>query len=74
MRIAASSARRRWRGELVGAGRPARGVAFDLTDAAAGAGRDRALLAAGPIQVLVNNAGIHRDALLAGMRRRSGTT
>ncbi len=42
-------------------------VSFDLTDADATAAALEALLDAGPIQVLVNNAGIHDDAPMAGM-------
>lgn len=42
-------------------------VRFDLTDANATAAALEALLDAGPIQVLVNNAGIHDDAPMAGM-------
>ena len=45
----------------------AEAVAFDLTDAGAAQAAIEALLEAGPIQVLVNNAGIHDDAPLAGM-------
>lgn len=40
---------------------------FDLSDAEATAQALAALLAAGPIQVLINNAGIHDDAPMAGM-------
>jgi 3-oxoacyl-[acyl-carrier protein] reductase len=41
---------------------------FDVRDPDACARTIARLLAAGPIQVLVNNAGIHRDAPLAGMK------
>lgn len=50
------------------AGGSAEAVAFDVTDAQASATAIDALLAAGPIQVLVNNAGIHDDAVFPGMR------
>ena len=53
---------------IVRGGGRAQAVAFDLADAAATAASIEALLAEGPIQVLVNNAGIHDDAPLAGMR------
>jgi 3-oxoacyl-[acyl-carrier protein] reductase len=43
-------------------------VAFDVTDAAATTRELEALLEPGPIQVLVNNAGIHDDAVFPGMR------
>ncbi len=45
-----------------------RAIGFDLADPAAAAEALAALLAEGPIQVLVHNAGIHIDAPLAGMR------
>ena len=45
----------------------AEAVAFDLTDGDATRASIEALLADGPIQILVNNAGIHDDAPLAGM-------
>ena len=45
----------------------AEAVAFDLTDGDATRASIEALLADGPIQTLVNNAGIHDDAPLAGM-------
>ena len=44
-------------------------VAFDVTDGEAAAAALEALLEAGPIQILVNNAGIHDDAPFAGMGR-----
>lgn len=50
------------------AGGSAAAVAFDLTDGAATRVALEALLEAGPIQVLVHNAGIHDDAPMAGMR------
>jgi len=48
-------------------GGTAEAIAFDLTDAAATRSAMDALLAAGPLHVLVHNAGIHDDAPLAGM-------
>lgn len=54
--------------ELRKAGGSAEAVRFDVTDAAACQETLEALLAAGPIQVLVNNAGIHDDAVFPGMR------
>ena len=44
-----------------------RAVAFDVTDADVAATVIDRLLEAGPIQILVNNAGINDDAPLAGM-------
>jgi 3-oxoacyl-[acyl-carrier protein] reductase len=53
--------------QIVAAGGHASAVQFDVTDAAATrAGLDQ-ILAEGPIQVLVNNAGIHDDAVFPGM-------
>jgi 3-oxoacyl-[acyl-carrier protein] reductase len=54
-------------GEIRAAGGSAETIAFDVADGPASAAAIEALLAAGPIQVLVNNAGIHSDAPLAGM-------
>ncbi|PKO58292.1 MAG: 3-oxoacyl-ACP reductase FabG [Betaproteobacteria bacterium HGW-Betaproteobacteria-19] len=48
-------------------GGQASAIAFDLTDSAATAAAVETLLADGPIQVLVNNAGIHDDAVFPGM-------
>ncbi len=42
-------------------------MAFDVADPEASAQALATLLEAGPIQVLVNNAGIHDDAPMAGM-------
>jgi 3-oxoacyl-[acyl-carrier protein] reductase len=49
------------------AGGSAEALAFDVTDRAATAAALETLLAAGPIQILVNNAGIHADAVFPGM-------
>ncbi|GAA0712693.1 3-oxoacyl-ACP reductase FabG [Dokdonella soli] len=50
------------------AGGRAEAIAFDLTDGTATRDALERMLEAGPIQVLVHNAGIHDDAPLAGMR------
>lgn len=44
-------------------------VAFDVADAAESRKAIEAILEAGPIQVLVNNAGLHDDAAFPAMRR-----
>jgi 3-oxoacyl-[acyl-carrier protein] reductase len=54
-------------GEIRGAGGSAETVAFDVADGPASARALEKLLAGGPVQILVNNAGIHDDAPLAGM-------
>ena len=54
-------------GELRGSGASARVISFDVTDAAAARSALEPLIDEAPIQVLVNNAGIHDDAPFAGM-------
>ncbi|MEN9483138.1 3-oxoacyl-ACP reductase FabG [Sphaerotilus montanus] len=49
-------------------GGSAEAVAFDVTDAEGSLAALTAVLEAGPVQVLVNNAGIHDDAVFPGMR------
>lgn len=56
------------RDEIVAAGGSADAVAFDVADGDATRAALTALLEAGPIQIVVNNAGIHDDAPMAGMR------
>lgn len=55
--------------EIATAGGSAEPLAFDVTDADAAAAALECALDAGPIQVLVNNAGIHDDAVMPAMRR-----
>jgi 3-oxoacyl-[acyl-carrier protein] reductase len=54
--------------QILADGGSAEAVAFDVTDRAATAVALEALSEAGAIQVLVNNAGIHDDAVFPGMR------
>jgi 3-oxoacyl-[acyl-carrier protein] reductase len=54
--------------DIRAAGGSAQAVAFDVTDGVVSAAALEALLADGPIQVVVNNAGIHDDAVFPGMR------
>jgi 3-oxoacyl-[acyl-carrier protein] reductase len=49
------------------AGGAAEAVAFDVTDAKQTSGELERLLGEGPFQIVVNNAGIHSDAPMAGM-------
>lgn len=46
----------------------AQAVQFDITDSTATTGALEAILANGPVQVIVNNAGIHDDAIFPGMQ------
>lgn len=52
------------------AGGSAETIAFDVADAEQTERSLSGLIEAGPVQVLVNNAGIHDDAPLAGMSRQ----
>ncbi|MGN7726906.1 3-oxoacyl-ACP reductase FabG [Luteimonas sp. 22616] len=53
--------------QIVAAGGTAEAVAFDVADGEATGAAIATLLEAGPVQVVVNNAGIHDDAPMAGM-------
>ena len=53
--------------EITSAGGTAEAVAFDVTDADVSRAAIDTLLAEAPIQIVVNNAGIHDDAPMAGM-------
>ncbi|MDP9082506.1 MAG: 3-oxoacyl-ACP reductase FabG [Pseudomonadota bacterium] len=53
--------------DIVAAGGRGAAVRFDLTDAAATRAAVETMLEAGPVQILVNNAGIHQDAVFPGM-------
>ena len=53
--------------ELQAAGHSAEALVFDVTNGAACASALADVLAQGPIQVLVCNAGVHDDAVFAGM-------
>ncbi|MGH8530473.1 MAG: 3-oxoacyl-ACP reductase FabG [Nevskiales bacterium] len=55
-------------GAIVAQGGSAESIVFDVTDAAACEQALDLALKAGPIQILVHNAGIHDDAPLAGMK------
>jgi 3-oxoacyl-[acyl-carrier protein] reductase len=54
--------------EIEGRGGSASAVMFDVTDPEAVAGGVTEILTGGPIEILVNNAGIHDDAVMPGMR------
>ena len=53
--------------EIIAAGGEAQAICFDITDAPATLAALTGALESGPIQILVNNAGIHDDAVLPGM-------
>ena len=53
--------------EIDGERRSGERCTFDITDAAATRAALETVLRAGPIQILVNNAGVHDDAVLPGM-------
>jgi 3-oxoacyl-[acyl-carrier protein] reductase len=53
---------------IVAAGGSAEAVAFDVTDHAAARAACERLLQSGAIQVIVNNAGVHDDAVFPAMR------
>ena len=53
--------------EIAAAGGSAQAAAFDVSDRRATAAALEELLAAGAIQVIVNNAGMHDDAVMPGM-------
>lgn len=53
--------------EIRTAGGSAEPIAFDVTDAGVTRRELERLLEGGPIQILINNAGIHSDAPMAGM-------
>ena len=59
--------------EIGAAGGSASVVVFDVTDTPATEVALAGVLAQGPIEILVNNAGIHDDAVLPGMRREQWT-
>ena len=54
--------------EISAAGGSARAIVFDVVDRAASEAALEALSADGPIQILVNNAGVHDDAVMPAMR------
>ena len=54
-------------GEILAGGGSAEAIIFDVTEREPTATALADLLVAGPIQILVNNAGIHADAVFPGM-------
>ena len=53
---------------IVGAGGSAEAIAFDVTDGDAARSACERLLDGGAVQIVVNNAGVHDDAVFPGMR------
>jgi 3-oxoacyl-[acyl-carrier protein] reductase len=68
-----SAAAEALRDELLAGGGSAQSIQFDVADGAATQASLESLLQDGPIQVLVNNAGVHDDAVFPGMRREQWT-
>ena len=56
--------------EIIAGGGSAQAVAFDVADHAQAGAALQALIADGAIQIIVNNAGIHDDAVMPGMQAR----
>ena len=54
--------------KIIAAGGSAESICFDVTNQEKSQQSVEKLLEDGPIQILVNNAGIHQDAILAGMK------
>jgi len=54
--------------EIIAIGGSAQAIAFDVTDHSQTIVGIQNLLTDGPIQIIVNNAGIHEDAVMPGMR------
>jgi 3-oxoacyl-[acyl-carrier protein] reductase len=54
-------------GDIIAAGGAAQAVVFDVTDAASTRATLEGILERAPVQILVNNAGIHDDAAFPGM-------
>ncbi len=54
--------------ELRARGGRVRTIAFDVADADAAARACESILADGPVQIVINNAGMHDDAVFAGMK------
>jgi 3-oxoacyl-[acyl-carrier protein] reductase len=59
--------------DIVTGGGSAAVVVFDVTDPAATEASLSGVLSDGPIEILVNNAGVHDDAVMPGMRRAQWT-
>lgn len=56
--------------KILAADGSAEAICFDITNSEATLTTIETMLQAGPIQVLVNNAGIHDDAIMAGMSQQ----
>ena len=57
--------------EIIRAGGSAEVVVFDVTDVDQSKAATTQILKTGPVQIIINNAGIHADAPMAGMSQRS---
>jgi len=59
--------------EIIAAGGAAQALVFDVTVATAVDAALEGILSDGPIQILINNAGVHDDAIMPAMRRDQWT-
>jgi 3-oxoacyl-[acyl-carrier protein] reductase len=59
--------------QIRGAGGSAEAIVFDVSDGPATESALTRLLGAGAVQIVVNNAGIHDDAVMPGMKREQWT-
>jgi 3-oxoacyl-[acyl-carrier protein] reductase len=59
--------------EIVAGGGSANAVSFDVTDKEATMAGIAEILREGPIEILINNAGIHDDAVMPGMKHEQWT-
>jgi 3-oxoacyl-[acyl-carrier protein] reductase len=60
--------------KIVAGGGSAETISFDITDVGATTAELTKALAGGAIQIVVNNAGIHDDAVMPGMRHEQWTS
>jgi 3-oxoacyl-[acyl-carrier protein] reductase len=60
--------------KIIAGGGSAETIGFDITDAGATTAELTKALAGGAIQIVVNNAGIHDDAVMPGMRHEQWTS
>ncbi len=57
--------------KIISAGGSAEAIVFDITDVDQSKAAIAQILETGPVQIIINNAGIHADAPMAGMSQQS---